>query len=130
VLLRWPENGKPHSPLLALKKLDAKISAVFESFVYRIAANCTLSKLARSGCIWNPWMRPEQRKHTKASARPGCVLICSRLNLQLKVSQRDLQCSALLGILQTGDKEPAVTNSSEGRVLERFHHLLPLLIVD
>ena len=76
-------------------------------------------------------MRPEQTKHTKASARPGCVLICSRLNLQLKVSQRDLQYSVLLGILQTGDKEVAVTNlSSEGRVFDRFHHLFTLLIVD
>ena len=76
-------------------------------------------------------MRPEQRKHTKANAGPGSVFICSRLNLHLKVSQRDLQCSVLLGILQTGDKELAVTNlSSEGRVLDRFHHLFPLLIVD
>ena len=76
-------------------------------------------------------MRSEQRKHTNASARPGCVLICSRLNLRLKVSQRDLQCSVLLGILQTGDKDLAVTNfSSEARVLERFHHLLALLIID
>jgi len=37
----------------------------------------------------------------------------------------------LLGIFHTGDKKLAVTNlSSEGRVLERFHHLLALLIVD
>ncbi len=76
-------------------------------------------------------MRPEQRKHTKASARPCCALICSRLNLQFKVSQRDLQCSVLQGILQTGDKELAVTNlSSEGRILDRIHHLFTLLIVD
>jgi len=76
-------------------------------------------------------MRPEQRKHTKASARPECVFTCSRLNLQLRVSQRDLQYSVLLGILQTGDKEIAVTNlSSEGRVLDRFHHVFTLLIVD
>ncbi len=76
-------------------------------------------------------MRPEQRKHTKASARPVCVLTCSRLNLQLKVSQRDLQYPVLLGILQTGDKEIAITNlSSEGRVLDRFHHVFTLLIVD
>ena len=76
-------------------------------------------------------MPPEQRKHTKASAGPCCVFICSRLNLQLKVSERDLQYSVLLGILHTGDKEIAVTNlSSEGRVLDSFHHLFTLLIVD
>ena len=76
-------------------------------------------------------MRPEQRKYTKAGARHGCVLICSRLNLQLKVSRRDLQCSILLGILHTGDKQLAVTDlSSEGRVLDRFHHLFTMLIVD
>jgi len=76
-------------------------------------------------------MRPEQRKHTKASARPGCVLICSQLNLQLKVSQIDLHYSVLLGILQTGDKELAVANlSGEGRVLDGFHRLFTLLIVD
>jgi hypothetical protein len=34
--------------LLVVEKWNARISAVFESFVYRIAANWTLSKLARS----------------------------------------------------------------------------------
>jgi len=60
--------------------------------------------------------------------------VCSHLfpvEFTAKVSQRDLQCPVLQGILQTGDKEIAVTNlSSEGRVLDRFHHLFTLLIVD
>ncbi len=45
--------------------------------------------------------------------------------------QSSVLSSVLLGILHTGDKKLAVTNlSSEGRVLERFHHLLALLIID
>ncbi len=41
--------GKRETPrtLLVVKKPNSKIFAVFESFVYRIAANWTLSKLAR-----------------------------------------------------------------------------------
>ncbi len=43
----WLEKGKLHTALLG-EKWNAKIPVVFESFVYRIPANWTLSKLARN----------------------------------------------------------------------------------
>lgn len=47
-------------------------------------------------------MRQEQRKHKGKRKAWLCVLICSGLSLQLKISQRDLQCSVLLDLLALG----------------------------
>jgi hypothetical protein len=43
----YAEHFAVNSSLLAPEKWDAKIFAVFKSFVYRVAANRTLSKFAR-----------------------------------------------------------------------------------